>query len=239
MFAILGMGFVLGLQHAMEADHVAAVAAMVSGRRKAGQVVRHGLFWGLGHALALAAFAGVVVMARGEVPAALGSTLEFIVGLMLVGLGGLVIWRVIRQRLHFHVHHHSDGNNHFHAHSHAGEKALHRPDEHQHDHARHGLRRSLFVGIMHGLAGSAALVALAAPGEWAQGLGFVALFGMGSVAGMVVLSSVIALPLAWSGRLVTGFNNGLQIVIGLVSIGIGCLYAFDQAPAVLGLLTVA
>jgi len=101
------------------------------------------------------------------------------------------------------------------------------------------MRRSLLVGVMHGLAGSAALVALAAPGEWAQGLGFVALFGVGSIAGMVVLSSVIALPLAWSGRLVTGLNRGLQVVIGLVSIGIGLVYALDQGPAMLGLLTSA
>ena len=239
MLAILGMGFLLGLQHAMEADHVAAVAAIVAGRRRAGQILRHGLLWGLGHALALFAFAGVVVMARGEIPQALGSTLEFIVGLMLISLGGMVVWRVIKQRIHFHVHHHRDGDTHFHAHSHASETAQHESNPHQHDHAKHGMRRSLLVGVMHGLAGSAALVALAAPGEWAQGLGFVALFGVGSIAGMVVLSSVIALPLAWSGRLVTGLNRGLQVVIGLVSIGIGLVYALDQGPAMLGLLTSA
>jgi ABC-type nickel/cobalt efflux system permease component RcnA len=239
MFAILGMGFVLGLQHAMEADHVAAVASIVAGRRRPGHILRHGLFWGLGHALALSAFAGVVILARGEIPEGLAASLELAVGFMLIALGGLVIWRVIRQQLHFHVHRHRDGNKHFHAHSHAGEKQAHAQAKHQHEHPKNGTRRSLFVGVMHGLAGSAALVALAAPGQWLQGIGFVALFGLGSIAGMVLLTSVIALPMMYSGRLVTGLNNGLQVVIGLVSIGLGGFYASEQAPTILALFTSA
>ena len=99
------------------------------------------------------------------------------------------------------------------------------------------MKRSLFVGIMHGLAGSAALVALAAPGQWLQGVGFVVLFGAGSIAGMVVLSSLIALPMIWSGRLATGLNNGLQATIGLASIAIGSIYIADQGPLLVDLLT--
>jgi ABC-type nickel/cobalt efflux system permease component RcnA len=237
MFAILGMGFVLGLQHAMEADHVAAVAALASGKRKPKQIWQHGLFWGLGHALALSAFAGAVVMARGEISGGLAAMLELAVGLMMVTLGGLVIWRLLREKIHFHIHRHASGPTHFHAHSHADETRTHDRDHHQHDHKRHGTRRSLFVGIMHGLAGSAALVALAAPGQLLQGFGFVALFGLGSIAGMIVLSSVIALPLIYTGRLITGLNNSLQIVIGLVSISIGYVYISHHGATILDLVT--
>ena len=236
MFTILGLGFLLGLQHAMEADHVASVAAIAAGRGRLSQVLRHGAFWGLGHAFSLSAFAGVVVLARGNIPPGFSAGLEIAVALMLIALGGMVIWRVARERLHFHLHRHRDGNVHFHAHSHAGESRAHDKNRHNHDHGGASIRRSLFVGVMHGLAGSAALIALAAPGQWLEGIGFILLFGVGSIGGMVLLSSVIALPLLLSGRLMTGLNRGLQLGIGTVSIAIGCFYAFEQAPTVLALL---
>ncbi len=238
MFAILAMGFFLGLQHAMEADHIAAVAAISAGRRKFSRILRHGLFWGLGHALALSAFAGAVVMARGQVPAEVGGVLEFTVGLMLIALGAMVIWRLIEQRMHFHAHRHHNGSAHFHMHNHIGESQAHDENNHQHGHARHGTRRSLFVGIMHGLAGSAALVALATPDQLGQGIGFVLLFGVGSIAGMVLITSVIALPLALTGKLMTGLNRTLQASIGLVSIALGCYYAYHQAPLILHMLEI-
>ncbi len=236
MFAILGLGFLLGLQHAMEADHVAAVTAITAGNSRLGQVFRHGLFWGLGHALALSAFAGFVVLAQGNIPAGLSASLEFAVAFMLIGLGVMVILRVARERLHFHIHRHAGGKVHFHSHSHAGERLAHDENRHEHDHHGGSLRRSLAVGVMHGLAGSAALVALAAPGQWLQGLGFVLLFATGSIAGMVLLSSVIALPIVLSGRVMTGLNRGLQLGAGTISVVIGCFYAFTQTPAVLALL---
>lgn len=236
MITILGLGFLLGLQHAMEADHVAAVAALTAGRGRLGHVLRHGLFWGLGHALALSAFAGFIVLARGSIPSGLSVSLEFAVACMLIALGMMVILRVVRERLHFHFHHHADGKVHFHSHSHAGDSQAHDKNRHDHDHSRGSIRRSLAVGVMHGLAGSAALIALAAPGQWVQGLGFVLLFAVGSIAGMVLLSSVIALPIVLSGRIMTGLNRGLQLGAGTISMAIGCYYAFIQAPAVLTLL---
>ena len=241
MLTILGLGFLLGLQHAMEADHIAAVATLTSGGTDRGRLrraLRHGLFWGLGHALALSAFAGIVVLARGHIPGGLSLALELAVAVMLISLGLMVVWRVVRERLHFHLHHHADGKVHFHAHSHAGEHPPHDANrhDHNHDHRGHNVRRSLLVGIMHGLAGSAALVALAAPGQWLQGVGFVLLFGLGSIAGMVVLSSVIAMPLVLSGRLMTGLNHVMQLCIGLFSIAIGGYYAFAQTPALMAML---
>ena len=236
MLTILGIGFLLGLQHAMEADHVAAVAAIAAGRGRLSRILHHGLFWGLGHALALSAFAGLVILSRGSIPPGLAIALELAVAVMLIVLGAMVVWRVVRDRLHFHLHRHGDGHVHFHAHSHAGEYQAHGENRHDHEHSRHGVRRSLLVGIMHGLAGSAALIALAAPGQWFQGLGFILLFGLGSIGGMVLLSSVIALPLVLSGRLMTDLNRGLQLGVGMISIAIGGFHAVTQAPQLMLLL---
>ena len=236
MTTILAMGFLLGLQHAMEADHIAAVAALAAGKGRLRWIMRHGLFWGLGHALALGAFAAAVMLARCNIPAELSAGLEFAVACMLIALGTMVIWRLVRERLHFHLHRHSDGKLHFHAHSHAGEQQIHDKNRHDHQHDGNSVRRSLAVGVMHGLAGSAALIALAAPGQFLEGMGFIFLFGAGSILGMLVLSSVIALPLLLSGRLLTGLDRILRLGIGMVSIGIGCFYAYAGAPMMLALL---
>ncbi len=233
MTAILTLGFLLGLQHAMEADHLAAVASLAADRRKIAGIARHGLMWGVGHALALGAFAGAVVLLRGQVPAGLSNALEFAVGVMLVLLGASVLYRLWKSRIHFHVHRHRGGTVHFHAHSHENERQAHDPNHHDHEHERHGVRRSLVIGMMHGLAGSAALIALSAPaGGWA-GLAMIALFSLGSILGMVALSSIVALPLAVTGRLATGLNRLLQGAIGVVSIAIGG-YHMSQNLAAFG-----
>jgi hypothetical protein len=131
------------------------------------------------------------------------------------------MWRLVRDRVHFHGHTHGDGTMHFHAHSHAGERVSHARAAH--DHA-HGFRwRTLLVGLMHGMAGSAALLVLAvsqAPNA-TIGLGYVALFGVGSMIGMGALSTVIAVPIAISARWLTFANHGLQAAVGVVTIAIG------------------
>jgi hypothetical protein len=112
---------------------------------------------------------------------------------------------------------------HFHAHSHAGETAPHVRTAHAHE---HGVRwRTLLVGLMHGMAGSAALLVLAATqaSSPAAGLGYIALFGIGSMIGMGVLSMVIALPLVVSARWLTWVNRGLQGAVGLATIAIGIM----------------
>ena len=142
---------------------------------------------------------------------------------MLVGLGAHVLWRLWRDRVHFHRHGHDDGTVHIHAHSHAGETRPHARAPHAHAHA-HGFRwRTLLVGLMHGMAGSAALLVLAVSqaASPAVGLGYVALFGIGSMIGMAVLSTVIAVPLVVSARWLTWANRGLQGAVGVVTIAIG------------------
>jgi cytochrome c biogenesis protein CcdA len=227
LFAILGLGFLLGMQHALEADHIAAVSSIAARRTHVADIVKHGLTWGLGHTLTLFVFAGAAILLGHAIPEWLSRPIETAVGIMLIGLGLHVLWRLCRDRVHFHTHSHSDGAVHVHVHSHAGKTAAHaRGVPHArttHDHA-HGFRwRTLLVGLMHGMAGSAALLVLTVSQATTPvaGLAYVALFGIGSMVGMGALSTVIALPLAVSARWLTWANSALQAAVGAITIAIG------------------
>jgi cytochrome c biogenesis protein CcdA len=223
MFAILGLGFLLGMQHALEADHVAAVSSIAARRDNVADIVKHGLTWGLGHTLTLFVFAGAALALGQAISDNLSRPIETAVGVMLVGLGAHVLWRLWRDRVHFHKHGHGDGTVHIHAHSHAGETTAHARAPHSH---AHGFRwRTLLVGLMHGMAGSAALLVLAVSqaSSAAAGLGYVALFGIGSMIGMGALSTVIAVPITLTARWLTRVNSGLQGIVGVVTIAIGVM----------------
>ncbi len=237
MLGILGLGFLIGLQHALEADHVAAVSSIAARRSGIRDIIKHGVTWGVGHTLTLFLFAGAALALGATISNEVESWLEGAVGIMLILLGAYVLWRMIRDRIHFHVHSHGDGTRHIHAHSHRGEKGLHSPVRHEHEHKHAGKNaggiawRSLLVGLMHGLAGSAALLALVVlnvESPWV-GIGYVALFGAGSILGMGVLSAVIAVPLVWSARAMTLTNHLLQGAIGCVTIFIGSMTLLESA----------
>jgi hypothetical protein len=205
------------------------VSSIAARRSHVGDIVKHGLTWGLGHTLTLFAFAGAAILLGHAIPEHLARPLETAVGIMLVGLGAHVLWRLWRDRVHFHAHGHGDGTVHIHAHSHTQSAAQnpvnatvpHARTTHQHP---HGFRwRTLLVGLMHGMAGSAALLVLTVSqaSSPAVGLAYVALFGIGSMIGMGALSTVIAVPLAVSARWLTWANSGLQGAVGIVTIAIG------------------
>lgn len=223
MFGILGLGFLLGMQHALEADHIAAVSSLAARRSNIRDIIKHGLTWGLGHTLTLFVFAGAAIVLGHAIPEHVARPLEAAVGLMLVGLGAHVLWRLWRDRVHFHRHGHGDGQEHIHLHSHANETAPHRRDAHAH---HHGFRwRSLLVGLMHGMAGSAALLVLTISqvANPIYAIFYILLFGVGSMLGMAALSSVIAVPLAVSARSLTWANRVLQGAVGVITIGIGMM----------------
>ena len=146
---------------------------------------------------------------------------------MLVLLGLDVLRRLLRERIHFHQHQHGT-TAHFHAHSHQSRQA-HADDPHQHEHLDAFPLRALLVGMMHGMAGSAALIILAlnSVSSIAQGVLYIALFGVGSIFGMALLATVISLPLRYSNRSFTWAHNGLKAVVGLVTIGIGGMLIYD------------
>ncbi len=236
MLTWIVFGFLLGLQHALEADHIAAVASLASGKTGVGRIARHGAIWGLGHALALGGFAGSIYGLKLALDERLAHGLEFAVGLMLVVLGALALKRLHRERIHVHVHRHGDEPPHLHVHSHAGDVADHRLSQHAHAHPRDGWARSLSVGVMHGLAGSAALVALTASTASSASLGlvFMLLFGLGSVAGMAAFSAVIALPLSYTARSLTWANRALQALAGVIAMGFGLRIMVDTGTALFG-----
>lgn len=232
MIAALFLGLLVGMQHAMEADHVAAVSSIVSRETGARRIIRHGVVWGLGHSATLMLFAGAVVLLDGTIGDELAAALEFAVGAMLVLLGGHVIWRLIRDRVHFHIHRHAEGTVHVHAHSHRGERRRHDPDAHQHEHPQAFPVRTLVVGLMHGMAGSAALLILTASvmPSAVLGLLYVAMFGAGSILGMALLSAVISVPLAYSARFLTRGQQTVQALIGTATIALGIFTMVNTAP---------
>jgi cytochrome c biogenesis protein CcdA len=221
MFAILGLGFLVGMQHALEADHVAAVSSIAARRSEVADIVRHGLTWGLGHTLTLFVFAGAAILLGHAIPEQISQPLESAVGVMLVGLGAHLLWRLWRDRVHFHWHRHGDDTDHLHLHSHIADGVPHARSQHAHMHRFRW--RSLLIGLMHGLAGSAALIVLAVTqvGTPLDGVLYVLLFGIGSMIGMGALSAVIAVPLVVSAHRLTWANRALQVAVGVVTVAIG------------------
>ena len=230
MTYIFLMGFLLGLRHALDADHIAAVATLATRTRSVAETVRVGLAWGAGHALMLFAVCLMVLALGTGVPETLAGVLEFAVGVMLVLLGADVVRRVMRERVHAHAHRHDDHGYHIHMHSHAGE--THHDDAgHAHRHPTALSRRAALVGLMHGLAGSAALLllSLGSGGDFWEGLAYVALFGVGSMLGMAALSLTIALPLSYGARFMTWGYNGIHAAVGAGTIVLGGLVMLETA----------
>lgn len=235
--SLLGLGLLLGVRHALEADHVAAVATLATRARSSGEAIRMATFWGCGHALALVALGGAVAALGANLPEPAARALEAAAGLVLAGLGVDVLRRLNRRRVHFHPHRHDDGVRHLHAHAHDGEPAAaHDPSHHDHAHARGTLARALLVGGVHGLAGSGALVVLAlqSAGSPAQALAYVLVFGAGSVLGMVLLSTAVALPLRIHASHLSRTARGLEAALGVASVALGLWIAvqagFSAAP---------
>jgi len=226
MTSLLIIGFLIGMRHALEADHVAAVASLATKQQSLRQAMHQGLAWGLGHTLTLFLIGSIVLWMDTVVPTSLAQLLEFLVGVMLLILGGDVLIRVIRERIHFHKHNHGP-QVHFHAHSHANEGA-HQNSAHRHQHRTKFPVRFLLVGLMHGMAGSAAVILLtldSIQSPW-QGMLYILLFGVGSMLGMAVLSIAIAIPLRSSAKGLTWMHNGLQTVIGVFTMGLGLSIMF-------------
>jgi ABC-type nickel/cobalt efflux system permease component RcnA len=238
MIYTLFIGFLFGLRHALDADHIAAVAALATRSRNSRETIRMGLAWGVGHALTLFLVCAVVLALDFGFPERVAHTAEFLVGVMLVVLGIDVIRRALRERMHVHAHRHGGGEIHAHVHSHQGE-AQHRDSAHTHAHRAWLPRRALLVGLMHGLAGSAALLLLSvgAAGSLAFGLVYVALFGIGSMAGMAALSLTIALPLRTFARSTTWALNGLNFAVGAGTAVIGGMLILETGPAAASWLT--
>ena len=236
--AVLGLGLVFGLKHATEVDHVVAVSTIVSEHRNIFRAALVGGLWGVGHTASLVVVGIVVLALRIAIPEKVANWLEFGVALMIIGLGASALARALRRRADVHLHTHThDGLTHSHVHFHeqgAGHDTARDESLLPHSHAakRIGVK-PLIVGAVHGLAGSAALTLLVLTqiNSALLGLVYLAVFGFGSVVGMLLMSAIIGLPFAFSARKLTGFNFGLQTLAGLLSVLFGMYYAYETVVA--------
>ncbi len=225
--AILFTGFVLGLRHALDADHLAAMSTFVSQEASVARSALLGTFWGIGHTVALLAAGALTIAFKTAISPAVESVLESGVALVLIALGAHVCLRALAGvRVHDHAHLH-DGRLHRHTHVHLGGGAVHR-----HVHLAAVARRPFLVGILHGLAGSAALMllVLAAIPSPLTALCYVLVFGVGATGGMVVLSGLLGVPVALAARSQSQKAYAvLQIVAGLATTAVGIMMAFELA----------
>ncbi|RYH07583.1 hypothetical protein, partial [Tropicimonas sp. IMCC6043] len=229
--AILSLAFVIGMGHALETDHLAAVSNMLAQKGNRRALIARGAFWGLGHTLALFGFCAVVLLLGLTISGRVQAGLEFMVGVMIVALGSQTLWRLHRDRVHIHVHEHGD-RKHMHAHSHKGETLPHEETRHDHVHRRTNAK-ALGVGLVHGVAGSGALLVLtvSATQSLGQALAYFAVFGLGSMAGMAALSAVVSFPLLLAQRGANWLRTGTSAAIGIAALWIGAAIIIENGTA--------
>jgi len=213
--SMLLLGFVLGLRHALEADHVAAVAALATRTSSRRDLLRLATGWGAGHGATPVAIGAVATLLGATLPAHSEELFDRVIGLVLVGMGLDVLRRAWMRGVGVDVHEHPDGTRHVHLHSHAG-----RSDHHEHAHAMGG--RAVALGMLHGLAGSAPVVLLALPRSVPplESVAYLATFGIGSIAGMLAFSLALSVPLRAAAAMERA-TIGLEAVLGGASIMVG------------------
>lgn len=224
--AILALGFFLGVRHAADPDHVAAVSTLVTRQRRPWDAALTGLWWGLGHSITIVAVGTAIIGFSITIPPRVGVSMEMAVAVMLVLLG-LLSLRSLR---------HSSP-----AGGEAGQTAtrdrdsgggtpppgrapLEEPASWRRGWSRSGGRAKPFVvGVVHGLAGSAAiaLTILALISDRAQAFVYLVLYGAGTIAGMLMLTAAVALPLTWAGRRSARLQRGVGVFAGALSVLLG------------------
>jgi ABC-type nickel/cobalt efflux system permease component RcnA len=253
LLSILALGFFLGMRHATDSDHVIAVSTIVSRERDVRHAAIIGMFWGVGHSITLLVVGGAIVVFGLVIPQRLGLSLEFCVAVMLIVLGAFnlrIALRSVRARSAFTEHRrHEDPHGHgdyIHSHPHR-----HAPDTHSHceesvpparldrrfgDSRTYRALRPTIIGVVHGLAGSAAIALLVLPiiREPLWALMYLSIFGAGTIAGMMLITTAIAVPLSCSTRF-EFLHRHVGAAAGVVSFSFG-LFLVYQIGFVNGLL---
>ena len=235
VLSALVLGFLLGLKHATDADHVVAVSTIVSAHRNAWKGIWVGVSWGLGHSTPLLVL-GIVILVFKEVVLAqyeaVAPVFEFGVGVMLVFLGAQVFWNLRRGRLHLHRHAHDDEA---HVHIHATHDPAARPEvETAHGFLHFGRPffrvKSYTIGVVHGLAGSAAVMLVLLPqvSSFLVGVGYLLTFGIGTMLSMSTVTLLLGVPFATSGKF-ERFNRAISGVAGAASVVFGAALMSDLA----------
>lgn len=226
-FSILGFGFLLGLWHAKDPDHLAAVSTIVAEKRSLFSSTVIGGFWGLGHTLALLAVGALVIFLKLQISERVEAWLEALVGFMLVALGTRALLKLgQKSKVHVHSHEH-DGLHHTHIHTHENEskEATH--------HFRDFSPRSIAIGMVHGLAGSAGVMLLILPTISTPGIAllYIVLFGAGSIAGMMLMSLLIGLPFHITQGRFEALNKTVLALAGGFSLSLGVFIVYEKLIA--------
>jgi high-affinity nickel permease len=246
--SIIAIGFFLGMRHATDPDHVIAVSTIVSRQNKVSRAALTGIFWGVGHTLTILVVGTAIILFGLVIPARIGLSMELSVALMLVILGAMNVAAFLRsaksvatlQRgpsaVHSHPHSHGDYI-HTHPHGHAPESHPHTPDKTplarlDRMFGRLGLYRQLrplMIGIVHGLAGSAAVALLVLTTirdpQWA--VAYLLVFGVGTVAGMMLITMSIASAFNFFGKRHANFSGRLGLASGLISLVFGLVLVYQ------------
>jgi ABC-type nickel/cobalt efflux system permease component RcnA len=226
VIAALSLGFWLGIRHALDADHLVAVSTIVSEHKSLLRSSLIGTFWGLGHTASLLGVGLFIVLLRITVSEGIAPYMEIPVALMLIVLGVNSVWQAWREHsisIHAHSHAHDGQDEHKHLHIHTHQ---------EHDHKHHVLRlgrKPFLVGLVHGFAGSAVLMlaVLTTMPTVALGLTYIAVFGLGSVGGMLLMSALISVPFVATAKKFTTINKGIRLIAGIFSIAFGLMLAWE------------
>jgi cytochrome c biogenesis protein CcdA len=237
MIGFLILGFLIGMSHALEADHLSAISTMMSdakGSKK--RLAFRGATWGLGHTITLFAICTAVILFGATLTVRMTAILEFSVGMMLIILGLDVYRRFRKKKLHFHGHQHDAGPKHIHAHSHKEAKIPHVSDSHLHEHPNRFPLKAFAIGLVHGAAGSAGLLALAVAATQSVGSAilYILAFGVGSILGMAALTYTVAWPLAWVERGMGWMHTALNVTSAGLAIAIGSYILTQTGPTAWG-----
>jgi high-affinity nickel permease len=225
LLTICALGFVLGVRHAADADHVIAISTIVSRHRSMRGAAVIGALWGVGHTLTVLLVGGAIIFFQWVIPPRVGLSMELSVGAMLIVLGSVNIAAVVRR-----------------IRADAAGRPGHPVADERHEHApvrwldrRLGVTsaysyvRPMIIGIVHGMAGSAtvALLVMATIGRSSWSVLYLLVFGVGTVVGMMVITAAIGLPFARAGEARPQFGHGLRMAAGVLSLGFGLLIAYQ------------
>jgi sulfite exporter TauE/SafE len=208
--SVLALGFVMGSKHAIEPDHVIAVSTIASQSKKLSRSSLAGVFWGIGHTATLFIVGIILLIMKGEIPEKWAMSLEFLVGIMLVYLGITTITSI--KKIHVHHKEQDCGTNH----------------NQENQPVIQSYIKSLVIGLVHGLAGSGAMVVLtmSTVNSVLESVIYILIFGFGTVFGMLFFTTILGIPFIISAKRVS-INKSLTQITGVISTVFGIYYMYN------------